>query len=115
MFGNLASHRATEDLQMTMEAKHDEARAKGPRPNLTVFGTCLYTLMLSRGIVTATKLSEILEEAGHPTSHQKITNYWRGDAQPTKKFFQDVAEVLQLSREEKLRLSGAHCYEEDLG
>lgn len=97
---------------MTMEAKHEEGKAKGPRPNLTVFGTCLYTLMLSRGIVTATKLSEVLEKAGHTTSHQKITNYWRGDAQPSKTFFEDVGEVLELTDKEKARLSVAHCFGE---
>lgn len=94
------------------EVKIENPGSRGPRPSLTVFGTCLYTIMLSRGIVTATKLSEVMDKAGRTTSNQVITNYWRGDSQPSKKFFRDISAVLELTEEEKARLAVADRFEE---
>jgi hypothetical protein len=90
------------------EAK--EHRSKERRFDRSEFGKCLYDLMLSRDLVTATDLAQAMERNGKGPSDRLIRQYWSGTSKPSVSFMRDVAEALQLTHEEKARLSMSIYY-----
>ncbi len=77
------------------------------------FGKCLYDLMLSRDIVTARELADRMQEAGKNTTDRVIRQYWSGTSRPSIAFMKNLAEVLELSRNEKARLAMSVYYDDE--
>lgn len=84
-----------------------------PIPDLTDFGLSVYTLMLSRGYKAVTKLAAAMtqdEEDGFKITRQVVSNYITGKRKVPASFVVRLAEVLNLSEDEKAELAWAFAY-----
>ncbi len=84
-----------------------------PIADLTDFGLSVYTLMLSRGYKAVTKLATAMtqdEEDGFKITRQVISNYITGKRKVPAAFVVRLAEVLDLSHDEKMELAWAFAY-----
>lgn len=88
-------------------------RQNGRQFSRSEFGKCLHDLMLSRDIVTASELSEKMQAAGKDVTDRLIRQYWSGTSKPSVYFMKNLAEVLQLSKNEKARLAMSVYYDDE--
>lgn len=84
-----------------------------PSRDLTDFGTCVYTLMLSRGYKTVTSLAADMREeepGGFKITKQAVSNYTTGRRHVPPTFVSRLVEVLKLNQREKAKLAWAFAY-----
>jgi hypothetical protein len=79
-------------------------------PQLTDFGKHLFSLMLSRNIRTFAELRELLAKNGFDVHRQTISHYATGKYEAPPRFVRKLAEVLDLSEEEKRKLAWVHDF-----
>jgi hypothetical protein len=95
---------------MDLEAKpSQEQQAR----DLTGFGTCVYTLMFSRGYKTVTRLAADMKQddsGGFKITKQAVSNYTTGRRNVPATFVVRLTEVLDLDEQEKARLAWAFAY-----
>jgi hypothetical protein len=91
----------------------ERGKPKGQRSGRSEFGKCLYDLMLSRDIVTATELAQEMQKQGKAATDKRVRQYWSGTSKPSRSFMRDVGEVLALTRGEKARLSMSAFFGEE--
>jgi hypothetical protein len=77
------------------------------------FGKCLYELMQSRDLFTATALEKEMKSKGKDVTDRLIRQLWSRKSRPGIQFMQDVGEVLKLTIVEKARLSTSVYYDEE--